>query len=523
VDLNTPGISVKFPYLASSRALTSTMITSQYPAATGGINGTYFDTSTGGGGHETYLRVNNVVIPQVTPSKGAWSWNGGIAITPGGAVSVIPMPAGGWATNTTHQDIMANGPQLIITNVIPSATFTTIGSHCTSRNPRTAAGVTADNRLILLTADGRTDQADGMTCDEIALTMQQLGCIDALNLDGGGSSTLWGRGEPFNGVINYPSDNGIYDHSGERSGSNAVAVIALTTGSLEYDARVTGVSYSGTMTVGNTQTATITYQNIGTQPWTSSNVKLVTSRPTSRVSDFYTTGSWVTTSNPANLSPATVNPGQSGSFSFVITAPSASTTVVREEYFMLSRVGSGRFGPADNEARLKIVVNPPSTGGGASFLVESRTGGQNVPWYTDSGMADSGTNCTAPGASGTVGTRYGSTYRSVAGSKSATWTPVFPATGQYNVYVAWGAGSSRRNPITYHVNHAGGQTTFQVDQSSTENIWIQLGSGPFTFNAGSSGDVRMTNENIDVSGNMFAGPVKFEFVPAAVVDEWCLY
>jgi hypothetical protein len=62
-----------------------------------------------------------------------------------------------------------------------------------------------------------------------------------------------------------------------------------------------------------------------------------------------------------------------------------------------------------------------------------------------------------------------------------------------------------------------------VDQSSTENIWIQLGSGPFTFNAGSSGDVRMTNENIDVSGNMFAGPVKFEFVPAAVVDEWCLY
>jgi exopolysaccharide biosynthesis protein len=41
-----------------------------------------------------------------------------------------------------------------------------------------------------------------------------MGATDALNLDGGGSSTLYIQGY---GVINYPCDNGIYDHEGERA------------------------------------------------------------------------------------------------------------------------------------------------------------------------------------------------------------------------------------------------------------------------------------------------------------------
>jgi hypothetical protein len=62
----------------------------------------------------------------------------------------------------------------------------------TVRHPRTAAGVTADGRtLILAVIDGRQpEHSIGMTLPELADLMIGLGAIDAINLDGGGSSTF---------------------------------------------------------------------------------------------------------------------------------------------------------------------------------------------------------------------------------------------------------------------------------------------------------------------------------------------
>lgn len=523
-DMNNPNVHVEMPYLGTGRARTSALITSQSVTAAAGVNGTYFNTDVGGGGHRTYLRINNVVIPTTDPWPGAWGTDSAVALSGSGAVSVVPKPGGGWATDVTHPYIMANGPMLINAGTIPSAYLTSIGTHCTSRNPRTAAGVTASNHLILLVVDGRTDQAAGMTCDETAQVLQLLGCVNAINMDGGGSSTAWGRGEPYSGVINYPSDNGTYDHLGERACANAIAVTAPTTGALALDGRLTGISFAPSMTEKTSQMATITYQNIGTQSWSSTNTRVVLSRPETRASALYTTGSWATTTSPAVMSPFTVSPGQSATFTFPISAPAVSSSSVLEEYFMLARDGVGRFGPANNEALIKLIVNPVITGGvGASIIVESRSGGQNYPWYSDIGMADTGTDCLVTSATSGIGMRYGSTYRSVAEAKFATWAPVLPSAGQYRVYVAWGAGSSRRSPITYKVTHAGGVSSFLIDQSAIANQWIQLGAGPFTFNAGLGGKVVMSNEDIDLSGNMYAGPAKFEFVPAAAIGDWELY
>ncbi|QKW05146.1 phosphodiester glycosidase family protein [Streptomyces sp. NA04227] len=59
------------------------------------------------------------------------------------------------------------------------------------RNPRTAAGVTADGRLILLTADGRRPgHSVGLSLPETAAVMRALGARNALNLDGGGSTAM---------------------------------------------------------------------------------------------------------------------------------------------------------------------------------------------------------------------------------------------------------------------------------------------------------------------------------------------
>ena len=54
-----------------------------------------------------------------------------------------------------------------------------------------------------MTVDGRQPGCSvGMTLAELASLMRELGCSDALNLDGGGSTTLWTRGA----VVNRPSD-----------------------------------------------------------------------------------------------------------------------------------------------------------------------------------------------------------------------------------------------------------------------------------------------------------------------------
>jgi MYXO-CTERM domain-containing protein len=77
-------------------------------------------------------------------------------------------------------------------------------SHFCERHPRTAVGISKDQKQLWLVAvDGRTSVAKGMTRLELAALMQNLGAYRALNFDGGGSTTLYVKGL---GVVNSPSD-----------------------------------------------------------------------------------------------------------------------------------------------------------------------------------------------------------------------------------------------------------------------------------------------------------------------------
>jgi hypothetical protein len=85
-----------------------------------------------------------------------------------------------------------------------------------SRHPRTALGIRADGTIILLTVDGRqSEKSVGMTIPELCALMREWGCRDALNLDGGGSTTMVVGGK----VVNNPSDT-----AGERPVSDALLV-----------------------------------------------------------------------------------------------------------------------------------------------------------------------------------------------------------------------------------------------------------------------------------------------------------
>ncbi len=57
-------------------------------------------------------------------------------------------------------------------------------------DPRTAVGYTADNHVIMIVADGRQVTSQGVGLTELAQIMIDLGCVEAMNLDGGGSTQM---------------------------------------------------------------------------------------------------------------------------------------------------------------------------------------------------------------------------------------------------------------------------------------------------------------------------------------------
>jgi exopolysaccharide biosynthesis protein len=87
-----------------------------------------------------------------------------------------------------------------------------------NRHPRTMIGTAADNTIWLVTVDGRQpEQSVGMTLVELRALAHRVGLVNALNLDGGGSTTMWVQGE----VVNKPSDP-----TGPRKVSDALLVFS---------------------------------------------------------------------------------------------------------------------------------------------------------------------------------------------------------------------------------------------------------------------------------------------------------
>jgi hypothetical protein len=136
-------------------------------------------------------------------------------------------PSGGAPAEAAPAVVVGAGPRLLRAGRVavaagaegfapPQAPFF-FRTFVAGRQPRTLAGVRPDGTLLLVTVDGRLPGwSVGMTLPEAARLMRSLGAHDALNLDGGGSSTMTVRGE----VVNRPSDR-----VGERPVSNGLFVL----------------------------------------------------------------------------------------------------------------------------------------------------------------------------------------------------------------------------------------------------------------------------------------------------------
>ncbi len=191
-----------------------------------------------------YLRINGMNISEVTIPHGHlrfWKHEGAILGYKSGEVKIrLSSRKDGVKAienykKSTAINIIASAPSLIENFVNIGSTFCdntlTIDQvnlldyedknrHQRVRHPRTAVALTDDGDLLLITVNGRfPGRAEGMNADELTrFLIKYFNPQYALNMDGGGSTTMCvkNRGQAETNVVNYPTDNGTFDHWGQR-------------------------------------------------------------------------------------------------------------------------------------------------------------------------------------------------------------------------------------------------------------------------------------------------------------------
>ena len=128
------------------------------------------------------------------------------------------------------------------------------GNYYDNRASRTCVGITADNRVVLMAMDGRQEPVSaGGSAVEIAQVMLDAGCVVAVNLDGGGSTTFVAKEEGADEltVVNRPSDGYA------RSVSSSLMIVSTAKPSNEFDHAIVSADYDY-LTAGTSLPITVT-------------------------------------------------------------------------------------------------------------------------------------------------------------------------------------------------------------------------------------------------------------------------
>lgn len=200
----------------------STSIQAYGAGAIAAVNGGFFNVKNGGS--VSYLKISGRIVDSDTAKK--WlrnsNLNGAVMISSSGELIIEKkLPNSWYDSHSEYEHILVTGPLLVENGTLSRMPETSL---VINMHPRTAAGIRNSKKVILVTLDGRAEEAAGMTLKELAEFMLLLRCRDAVNFDGGGSTTMWISNKPFNGVVNMPSDNKKFDHEGERAVANILVI-----------------------------------------------------------------------------------------------------------------------------------------------------------------------------------------------------------------------------------------------------------------------------------------------------------
>jgi exopolysaccharide biosynthesis protein len=127
----------------------------------------------------------------------------------------IAKPASFYEKSQEEMAVLVSGPILIADGrILPLENSPFVKN----RHPRSCLCITNEKNILFIAIDGRSGIASGMSLKELQQFLFQLNCRDAINLDGGGSTTLWINDGSEKKIINKPSD---------KEGERAVANILL--------------------------------------------------------------------------------------------------------------------------------------------------------------------------------------------------------------------------------------------------------------------------------------------------------
>lgn len=210
--------AVKGADSAIGRYRTSTLLAAlaTHEKVVGGVNGDFFNLKDGSPTNLLIVNGRMLTPPNRQPV---------IAFDSAGAPHISTFTLrGGQLAPFYPKNAVGGRPVIVRDSAIDAAVDTTGQAGFRERNPRTAAGIArAGRRLILVAVDGREYQNAGMTLRELGELMLALGARDAINLDGGGSTTLVYAAPDSAGRLrigNHPSDK-----EGERTVGDALAIV----------------------------------------------------------------------------------------------------------------------------------------------------------------------------------------------------------------------------------------------------------------------------------------------------------
>lgn len=189
------------------------------------FNGGYFAIGKNEGAPSGILKINKVWYGLPSKPRGAVGWkNDGQDVVFDRVlthVEGIEIYVDSQTGNTTsakweEMDHIVGGAPLLIkdkTKVHDFSSEQTLSSFLSLRHARTAIGILPNGNWVFVVVDGKQPKLSlGMTIKELADFMEGLGCTDALNLDGGGSSTFVYQDQ----VVNQPTGDGDDDDKGKR-------------------------------------------------------------------------------------------------------------------------------------------------------------------------------------------------------------------------------------------------------------------------------------------------------------------
>jgi hypothetical protein len=345
VDLCAPGVSVRTTATGERQRTVSSF--AGLVGAQAAVNGDFFsftsydtsgpsmhDGAAWGGSDGNYVApvqfgVNHVALPGHQSTSGVETW----------AREVV----------SGHPSLMSAGARRDNNG----------DSLCTARHPRTALGLSADRRtLFVMVVDGRATGRLGVTCDELTALFTELGAADAVNLDGGGSSTMWMQGP---GVVNYPSDGS------QRVVANHLAIKATGNGAAAhcpvpaYAASFVALDAPPTMVSGDEAVAWMEFKNEGNTLWDLDKTRIGTQVPQDRASPFFKEGNWLSPDRPSGADHSNYGPGAVGRFTWVMLAPEVTEPTTFDEAFQPVQEGVAWFGPVQT---MRITVMPRAGTGG---------------------------------------------------------------------------------------------------------------------------------------------------------------